>query len=165
MQKLAPAAYAVALVSVMAIPAGPASAQESMREFHDLACIDSKGLCYTDDTASNPLDVEVGYVNAYRPFTNGTRYTNAYRPGASGGIYVTPGSPLAPGLFGIALEDALADYPNVDAGLYSNRYTNLYDQAVVIDDHVAACQARFQSYDAGTDMYLGYDGDYHRCNL
>lgn len=31
--------------------------------------------------------------------------------------------------------------------------------------HVARCEARFQSYDRDTDMYLGFDGDWHRCRL
>lgn len=31
--------------------------------------------------------------------------------------------------------------------------------------HVDRCEDRYQSYSALTDMYLGYDGDYHRCRL
>ncbi|MET3925774.1 BA14K family protein [Devosia sp. 2618] len=31
--------------------------------------------------------------------------------------------------------------------------------------HVAACYARFRSYDERTDTYLGYDGRRHYCNL
>jgi hypothetical protein len=31
--------------------------------------------------------------------------------------------------------------------------------------HVARCEARFRSYNANTDTYLGYDGNYHRCTL
>jgi hypothetical protein len=33
------------------------------------------------------------------------------------------------------------------------------------DDHVARCEARYRSYDPDTDMFLGYDGDYHYCRL
>jgi len=33
------------------------------------------------------------------------------------------------------------------------------------DAHVRACSARYRSYDARTDSYLGYDGIRHRCNL
>ncbi len=33
------------------------------------------------------------------------------------------------------------------------------------DGHVAACEARYRSYQAHTDMYLGYDGAWHRCRL
>lgn len=35
----------------------------------------------------------------------------------------------------------------------------------VLDGHVAACSARYRSYDEETDMYLGYDGDWHLCRL
>ncbi len=31
--------------------------------------------------------------------------------------------------------------------------------------HVARCEARYRSYDPETDMFLGYDGDYHYCRL
>lgn len=31
--------------------------------------------------------------------------------------------------------------------------------------HVDRCEARYKSYDPETDMFLGYDGDYHRCRL
>lgn len=31
--------------------------------------------------------------------------------------------------------------------------------------HVDACYARYRSYDARTDTFLGYDGYRHRCNL
>lgn len=160
MLKLAHAAYAAALVSVMAFPAGPATAQESADLFHNLACIDSKGLCYTEDSATNPLDVDGSrFVNIYRP--GGARFVNAYQPDAvSGGVYLVPGSSLAPGLFGIALEEQLANR--------STRFTNRYvgeDEALVIGDNVAACEARYRSYDASTGMYLGYDGNYHPCRL
>ena len=37
--------------------------------------------------------------------------------------------------------------------------------AEVADDHVAACHARFRSYDEDTDMYLGFDGEWHLCTL
>jgi hypothetical protein len=31
--------------------------------------------------------------------------------------------------------------------------------------HVARCEARFRSYNRYTDMYLGFDGDWHYCRL
>ena len=31
--------------------------------------------------------------------------------------------------------------------------------------HVAACYARYRSYDERSDTYLGFDGARHRCNL
>lgn len=32
-------------------------------------------------------------------------------------------------------------------------------------DHVAACEARYRSYDRRTDTFVGYDGRVHRCRL
>jgi hypothetical protein len=29
--------------------------------------------------------------------------------------------------------------------------------------HVAYCENKYRSYDRRTDLYLGYDGEYHRC--
>ncbi|MGV8855831.1 MAG: BA14K family protein [Devosia sp.] len=31
--------------------------------------------------------------------------------------------------------------------------------------HVQACAARYRSYDASSDTYMGFDGNHHRCNL
>lgn len=31
--------------------------------------------------------------------------------------------------------------------------------------HVSRCEDRFRSYDRRTDMYMGFDGDWHRCTL
>jgi hypothetical protein len=33
------------------------------------------------------------------------------------------------------------------------------------DDHVARCEAHYRSYNPETDMFLGYDGEYHYCRL
>ena len=60
-------------------------------------------------------------------------------------------------------DHALANYPDTGSNTYSNRYIG--DQAIVIDDNVAACEARYRSYDASTGLYLGYDGNYHPCRL
>lgn len=58
----------------------------------------------------------------------------------------------AAGLFGLALGAAAANanQPRTDPGY---------------DDHVAACEARYRSYSAETDTYVGFDGAHHRCNL
>lgn len=32
------------------------------------------------------------------------------------------------------------------------------------NSHVEWCQNRYRSYNPSTDRFLGYDGDYHRCN-
>jgi hypothetical protein len=33
------------------------------------------------------------------------------------------------------------------------------------DSHIDRCEARYRSYDAETDTFLGYDGERHYCNL
>lgn len=38
-------------------------------------------------------------------------------------------------------------------------------EANLDDDHVAACEARYRSYDSETDMYLSFGGDWKRCLL
>jgi len=34
-----------------------------------------------------------------------------------------------------------------------------------MNSHVAACNARYRSYNPQTDMFRGYDGDWHYCRL
>ncbi|WP_127752523.1 MULTISPECIES: BA14K family protein [unclassified Devosia] len=41
----------------------------------------------------------------------------------------------------------------------------VYDYGPSYSAHVRACYARYRSYDARTDTFLGYDGYRHRCNL
>ena len=63
---------------------------------------------------------------------------------------------VAAGLFGFAVGAAIFN------GLHqsqSSRYDSSYD------DHVDACEDAYRSYNAETDMYLGYDGRHHRCTL
>lgn len=61
---------------------------------------------------------------------------------------------VAAGIFGFAVGAAIVGS--------MNRNVDRYDG---FDGHVAACEARYRSYNAETDMFLGYDGRYHRCNL
>ncbi|WEK06493.1 MAG: BA14K family protein [Candidatus Devosia phytovorans] len=73
--------------------------------------------------------------------------------------------PIASGLFGLAfgaiLGGALANSNNSGGG----------DRVIgrVTGDgysgHVAACYARYRSYDEETDTFMGYDGIRRRCNL
>jgi hypothetical protein len=35
----------------------------------------------------------------------------------------------------------------------------------VDDDHVAACEAKYRSYNAETDMFLSFGGEWKRCVL
>jgi hypothetical protein len=58
--------------------------------------------------------------------------------------------PLAAGIFGF-VAGAMAGAAASSAGQSSS--------------HVARCEARYRSYDANTDTYLGYDGVRHRCRL
>lgn len=67
----------------------------------------------------------------------------------------------------VASEDAPlwlppAPYPYMDAPLaiYApNYYLNGPGASV----HIEWCLARYRSYNPDTNMYLGYDGSYHRC--
>ncbi|WP_439600267.1 BA14K family protein [Devosia sp.] len=61
---------------------------------------------------------------------------------------------VAAGIFGFAVGAAIVGSMNRNVDRYSG-----------FDSHVAACEARYRSYNAETDMFLGYDGRYHRCNL
>ncbi len=33
------------------------------------------------------------------------------------------------------------------------------------DDHIAACEAKYRSYNSETDMYLSFGGDWKLCRL
>lgn len=67
----------------------------------------------------------------------------------------------------VASEDAPvwlppAPYPYMDAPLaiYApNYYLNGPGASV----HIEWCLSRYRSYNPDTNMYLGYDGNYHRC--
>lgn len=63
------------------------------------------------------------------------------------------GSSIAAGIFGFAIGAAIAGSQARSGG--GSGWAN----------HVAACEDRYRSYNARTDMFLGYDGQYHRCNL
>ena len=38
-------------------------------------------------------------------------------------------------------------------------------EASPTDDHIAACEAKYRSYNAETDLYLSFGGEYKRCLL
>jgi hypothetical protein len=78
------------------------------------------------------------------------------------------GSHAAEYEFYIASEDAPrwlppAPYPYLDAPLavYAPNY---YLNGPGASAHVEWCQSRYRSYNPDTNMYLGYDGNYHRCH-
>lgn len=59
---------------------------------------------------------------------------------------------VAAGIFGFAIGAAIVNGISRSGG---SSY----------DSHVERCEARFRSYNADTDQYLGYDGRYHYCEL
>lgn len=64
--------------------------------------------------------------------------------------------PLAAGIFGFAAGAIIAGAAN------SDNEDRVIDYG---DDHVAACQQAYRSYDFRTDTYLGYDNYRHQCQL
>jgi hypothetical protein len=46
-----------------------------------------------------------------------------------------------------------------------DRGSDITITAEVDDDHVAACEAKYRSYDEDTDMYLSFGGEWKRCTL
>ena len=47
-----------------------------------------------------------------------------------------------------------------------DRNADIVIRAEAVEDaHVAACEARYRSYDPSTDMYLSYSGEWRRCLL
>lgn len=144
MRKIASAAVATVLAGIMAIPA-PASAQGvsvsigQQERFVSQQCLAHPNWRGCNDWKHN------------RKHWGHNEYRNWYRwnrPNVGN---------VAAGLFGFAVGAAIVSSMNRDRG-YSS-----YDSD--FDDHVAACEARYRSYNAETDMFLGYDGQYHRCSL
>lgn len=73
--------------------------------------------------------------------------------------------PIATGLFGLAFGAILG-------GAIANSNSNTGRDRVVgvvgggnYESHVAACYARYRSYDEESDTFMGYDGIRRRCNL
>jgi hypothetical protein len=61
-------------------------------------------------------------------------------------------------------EDAAAALFGFAAGAASNVITGSV-RTVEGGSHVAACEARYRSYNPDTDMFRGMDGDWHYCRL
>ncbi|MBL8907417.1 MAG: BA14K family protein [Rhizobiales bacterium] len=86
----------------------------------------------------------------------------------AGAILSLPSAGLAAGYdYYIASEDAPfwlppAPYPYMDApaAVYAPNY---YLNGPGASAHIEWCLARYRSYNPDTNMYLGYDGNYHRC--
>ena len=84
-------------------------------------------------------------------------YYNFYRS------HRTQLNPIAGG-FGFALGTI---FGAAAAGASNNRSMDRgqMDHGSYNSGHVSRCEARFRSYSAESDTYLGFDGDRHRCTL
>jgi hypothetical protein len=140
MKKLASAIVATGLAGLMMIPA-PASAASvnisigAQQRYVSERCLEHPNWRGCDDWRRN------------HSRWGSNEYRNWYR-------WNRPNlNSVAAGIFGFALGAAIVGS------------ASRYDDDDDYDDHVAACEARYRSYDAETDMFLGYDGEYHRCNL
>lgn len=147
MRNIASAAVTLALAGAMIIPAAaPASAASfnmqygSQDRFVNERCDRNSRLRGCDDWRNN------------RSHWGRSDYQRWYR-------WNQPSiGNVGAGIFGFIAGAAIASGINNsnDSGWNGNGSYN---------SHVARCEARFRSYNARTDMYLGFDGDYHRCNL
>lgn len=70
---------------------------------------------------------------------------------------------IASGLFGFTFGAALGAI--IANGNNNSGGDRVISRASVDDGHVAACYARYKSYDARTNTFLGYDGIRHECRL
>lgn len=138
MRKLASAAIATVLAGVMALPAAPASAQSLNIQFGQ----QDRFVGSYCDRHPNWRGCDDWRRNHHRWDRDDYRRWYGWNRPSLGSI--------GAGIFGFAVGAAIANSINNDRGY---------------DSHVARCEARFRSYNPETDMYLGFDGDYHRCRL
>ena len=143
-KKIASAALAATLAGVMVLPA-PASAASYNRSYNS-----------QDRYISERCDTHPNWRGCDEWRSNHTRwgksdYQRWYR-------WNEPNlGTVAAGIFGFAIGAAIANNANNNNG-YSSGNSSW-------NAHVDACENRYRSYNAETDMFLGYDGNYHRCNL
>jgi hypothetical protein len=139
MKKLASAVVATGLAGIMMIPAPASAASVSIgqqQRYVSERCLDHPNWRGCDDWRRNH--------NRW----GANNYRNWYR-------WNQPNlGNVAAGIFGFAVGAAIVGS--------MNRNVDRYDG---FDGHVAACEARYRSYNAETDTFLGYDGRHHRCNL
>ncbi len=138
MRKIASAAVATVLAGVMAMPL-PAEAASMNFRHNDRVSADQ---CMANQRAC--------WVPARH--NRHHRHHRHWR----GWDGPNPGN-FAAGIFGFAVGAALA------SGLERDRNIT-YDRGYYYN-HVAACEARYRSYDPRTDTFLGYDGRRHLCRL
>ncbi|MBN9310645.1 BA14K family protein [Devosia sp.] len=143
MRKIASAAVATMLAGLMTIPAPANAASVSIsigqQSYVSQQCMAHPNWKGCDDWKHN------------RDHWGKNDYRNWYLWNRS-----NLGS-VAAGLFGFAIGAAIFSGMNRDSG-YSGGNSSY-------DSHVAACEAHYRSYNAETDMYVGYDGMRHRCML
>ena len=137
MHKIASAAVAATLAGLMAIPA-PASAASFNLSFGQ------QDRFVSDRCNRNPnwRGCDDWRRNHHRWGQNDYRRWYRWNQPNIGNF--------AAGLFGFAVGAAIANGVNNSRGY---------------DSHVARCEANYRSYNPRTDMFLGYDGQYHRCRL
>lgn len=143
MHKIASAAVATVLAGIMAIPAPANAASVSVSIGQQERYVSQQCLAHPNWKGCKD------WKRNHKHWGH-NEYRNWYlwnRPNVGS---------VAAGLFGFAVGAAIMSNMNRDRG-YG------YDDA--FDEHVAACEARYRSYNAETDMFLGYDGKHHRCNL
>ena len=95
----------------------------------------------------------------YRPYYRGRYYDRDYYNG---------GAAVAAGVLGFAtgaIVGSAATAPRYAPGYYGGSARYYGGQSSGSADWIAACQAKYRSFNPSTGMYLGYDGDYHRCQL
>jgi hypothetical protein len=137
MRKLALAAMAAVVVGML-VTTIPASAQRFGGGVHLNPGIDRGGGIGWNNNR---------YYNRWGGAGLNNRYYNRWGAG-----YRPYGWGLGAGVIGYGAGAALAN----------QRYVN--QNIVTVDEHVALCEARYRSYNPETDMFLGFDGAYHRCN-
>ena len=139
MKKIASAAIAAALVGVMAIPAPVSAASFNMSYGSQDRFVSERCLAHPNWRGCD--DWRDNHHHWDR-----ADYRNWYRWNQP-----SLGS-VAAGLFGFAIGAAIVNGISNGNGNWSG-------------DHVSRCEARYRSYNEDTDMFLGFDGDYHRCRL
>lgn len=138
MHKLASAAVATVLAGIMAIPAPASAASVNFGMGQQQRFVSERCLDHP-----NWRGCDDWRRNHNRWGSNDYRQWYRWNQPNVGSV--------AAGIFGFA----------VGAAIVGSMNRNDDD----FDDHVAACEAQYRSYNDETDMFLGYDGRYHRCNL
>ena len=112
-------------------------------------------------------------ADRYRGYYWGHGGANNYwrHPGYRHGYYRHPyrydrdyyyGGAVAAGVLGFATGAIVG---SAAAPRYYAPAPGYYGGSAGASDWIAACSAKYKSFNPSTGNYLGYDGQYHRCNL